>query len=199
MTKTKNNFLTQMQKSKSDKVSRNLLFPRCVCCLPISLSSCFLDIYVCTRPDPTDTPFSYAVTSFKDVKCVGKGSNSFDITFGGTSLSEIGTADDSGTNSFVFVLQENFVESAGYEEEDIDRTLACSGKAVITASNSRNGRVLEVSFGDSSRSLQAVGDIQESDFEMSMGIEDSAAAAASARLLSVATAIGSVICAFFIM
>ena len=179
-----------MQKSKSDKVSRNLLFPRCVRCLPISLSSCILDIYVCARPDPTDTPFSYAVTSFKEVKCVGKGSNSFDITFGGNSLSEIGTADDSGTNSFVFVLQENYVESAGYEEEDIDRTLACSGKAVITATNSRY----------SSRSLQAVGDIQESDFEMSMGIEDSAASAASARLLSLATkAIGSIICAFFIM
>ena len=176
--------------------------------LPISPSIRLPDVRVCATASPADsTPFLYSLTSFKEVSCSGEGDASFDIVFeedGDEGLNEIGTVNEDGLNYFVFVLQEEYVRSAGYDEEDIDRSLSCSGKAVLTTTNPRDGsrRLREVSFGEgwgSSRSLEKVGDIQESEFAMSIGIEDSAAAAASARLLSVATAIGSVICAFFIM
>jgi len=134
------------------------------------------------------------------VNCVGNGGNNFDIDFADI-VNEIGTADETtGTNSFVFLLAENLVAEAGYGETDIGRTLACTGTAVITTTNERGGRRdLEVSFGASSRSLQAAGYIQESDFGMSIGIEDSVSAGATAHLVSVAIAIGTFVCASFIM
>jgi len=158
------------------------------------------DIRVCTTPNQDSTAFQYSVTDYKDVRCFGNdGIKFFDITFEENSLNEVEGSIPGGANSFVFLLTEGFVTEAGYYSDSTERTLECSGKAVITTTNDRfESRDLEVSFGDSSRSLQA-GDIQESDFGMSIGIEDSVAAAASARLISVATAIGSLVCAFFIM
>ena len=167
----------------------------------------FSDIRVCATPNPGSTPFEYSVTGFKDVKCVA-GENfdlnpSFTIDFAANTLNEIGIANGDGTNSFVFLLQENFLSAVGYEEKSTDRTLACTGIAVITTTNTRNGRsrVLDVSFGDNSlRSLQTVGDVQESEFDMSIGIEDSSAASAQHLLPLAATAIVSLVgAAIFVM
>ena len=150
------------------------------------------------------TAFKYSVTDYKDVKCENPTDPSkfFDISFDvNNPLNEIGTADDTtGTNSFVFLLAENLVADADYDQTSSDRKLACKGTAVITTTNERGSRRdLEVSFLASSRSLQAAGDIQESDFGMSIGIEDSVSAGATAHLVSVAIAIGTFVCASPIM
>jgi len=165
----------------------------------------FSDIRVCVEPNPNSDnailPFQYSVTGFKDVKCVSKENenqpdpvDSFEISFGDDSLNEIGTPNGDGINSFVFLLQEQILTDFGYDEQSFDRSLACKGTAVITTTNTRNGqsRVLDVSFGDDEssslrRSLQQA-DVQESDFGMSIGIEDNnnSSAAASAHLLPLA-------------
>jgi hypothetical protein len=135
----------------------------------------FVDIRVCVKPEPADTSYKNAVTEFKDVACNGEGSNSFDI-----ELNQVEDANDDGTKSFVFLLQDYYMAEAGYGETSTGRMLYCSGKAVITTTNTPPliySRVLRVSFGDAMESGRALeeGVVQESDFDMVIGIEDSAA------------------------
>ena len=133
-------------------------------CLPHSnYFLLFVDIRVCVEPEPepADTySYKYAVTEFKDVACTGEGSNSFDI-----ELNQVEDANDDGTKSFVFLLQDYYMAEAGYGETSTGRMLYCSGKAVIT--RTRIYQIYE-------RALEE-GVVQESDFDMVIGIEDSAA------------------------